>query len=111
MRNLAKFRERIEIQKPAKKLETSGQKTPEWEFVCIRYAQILPKAAAETIRAEQLRAETTHVVVIPSDIEVQNITPNHRIKWGPRILNIVSNINRDGKEIERELEVKERMKT
>ena len=110
MRNLSKFRERIIFQKPAKQTEASGQKVPEWEFVCIRHAQILPKAAAETIRNKQLRAETTHVVVVPSDVEVQGITPKHRILWGTRKLNIITNINRDGQEVERELEVKERMR-
>lgn len=110
MRTLAKYRFRITVQTPAKTTADTGQKKPAWVPFITRYAQILPKAAAEAFRNSQLRAETTHVVVVPSDSQTRQIKPKDRILWGTRKLQILSNTNRDGMEIEREIEAKERIR-
>lgn len=107
-RDLSKFRERVTVQNPNKAAAGSGQLVPAWAVWIKRHAQILPKATAEGIRVGQLRSETTHVVVLPSDAEVQEIKAKDRILWGTRTLHVLGNINRDGKEIERELECRER---
>jgi SPP1 family predicted phage head-tail adaptor len=60
-----------------------------WQTV---WAKIEPLSGRELLQAQQTQAETTHEIVIRY---VSELTPRDRVRFGTRVFEILSIINRD----------------
>lgn len=104
VRPAGKRRQRLAVQANTPTLAGDGSAVDAWATVFSRWAQVLTIRGNEGQKGFQRRADVTHVVRFGYDPDTANITTQHRINWGGRILNIIRAYDPDGlrKEIEAE---------
>jgi SPP1 family predicted phage head-tail adaptor len=67
--------------------------TPVWATSATRSATVQPISSRELIEAGQVRGELTHRVWLRYDSDTSEIAPHDRLKFGSRILEVISVIN------------------
>lgn len=91
-----RLRERVAIQTATVTQNTSGEEISSWATATTVWAQILPGAVSERFSAAagQRASEITHTVRIRYR---SDITPKKRLLWGMRILEILGQMDPDGR--------------
>jgi SPP1 family predicted phage head-tail adaptor len=105
-----KYRNKIIIESPSVSERNAFNEPTEhakenWEYVTTAWAQIMPMSGQELFVAQQIQPQLTHKVRLRY---MPGITSDMRICYGQRILYIESVINKGEKNIELELNCKER---
>jgi SPP1 family predicted phage head-tail adaptor len=81
---------RVEVQSKASNANSYGEDVITWTTVGYRWASIEPLNSKELIEAQQIKSESTHRVKMRYD---SDITPEHRLVFNGRTLEINSLIN------------------
>jgi head-tail adaptor len=81
------LRYRVEIQLNTPIANSYGEKEPVWKTVAVRRADVVDGKGREILRANQVLADLP-VTVLMRGGGCPQLTPEHRIKFGDRILNI-----------------------
>jgi SPP1 family predicted phage head-tail adaptor len=92
---IGSMRERVEIQSLATSRDELGSITETWSELATVWASVRSVSAREYYAARQVNAEVTHRVAIRYRSDV---TPLMRLIWGSRTLEIVSALDKDGRE-------------
>lgn len=103
MDNIGKLRKRIEIQSNTATADAMGQLIPTWTTLDTRFASIEPLTGRELINAQQVNAEITHKVTL----RYYAANSKMRVKYGTRLFEIMSVINKEERNIETQLMCKE----
>lgn len=98
------YRERVTIQANTPAVSDDGQPVAVWSTVGTRAAAIRPVRGGESHVEYQRRAEIDYVIRLRHDSLTVTITPEHRLLWGTRELQIVRAFDRDGRRREIEIE-------
>lgn len=87
-----RLRHRVTVQSASSSTDSFGQPQPSWASVGTYWANVVPLMGKEAERARQIRADVTHTVQmrIPTAI-----TPEMRLSYDSRTLNIVEVVNID----------------
>jgi SPP1 family predicted phage head-tail adaptor len=103
-----KLRHRLTIQQDSgTSLDASGHVTEDWTDVLTVWASVQPVAGLERWRANQMQAETTHLITIRY---LEAVTTKMRgLFQGTRELNFLSVLNVDERNIEMQIQAKERV--
>lgn len=87
-------RVRLDRPKPTAEKDAAGQidlaDESNWQNVASRFARIVPRGGRESFRFQQVRAEVSHLLELPSDSVTRTIDPTWRIKFGSRTFQIDS---------------------
>ena len=95
------FNKRVTIQS----LKTTGQDaynqldvtdSNNWQTYATRWMELIPKGGREFRLAQQQEADLTHLVRFISDSTTRGITPQMRILYDSRLLNVVDSYDVDG---------------
>ena len=78
-----------------------------WETHAVRWAEIQTKGGREFWRVDKIEAEVSHLIRVPYDRLTAAVTPEMRIKFMSRTINIVSAINVDEMREKIEMQCKE----
>lgn len=70
----------------------SAEMAETWTSVGTVWANVEPLSGSELLRAQQTQAETTHQVTIR---HFDELTPRDRVRFGTRLFEILSIVNRD----------------
>ena len=97
---VGRLRHRVELQEATETRGDYGDVTREWSTIATRWAGIEPMSGREIMQADQVNAKLSHRVRMRYDADV---TPAKRLKFGSRIFDISSVINRDEKNAELEV--------
>lgn len=91
-----RLRERVAIQSATVTQNSSGEEIPVWATDATVWASVLPGAVSERFSASagQRASEITHTVRIRYR---DDITPKKRLRWGTRILEILGQMDPDGR--------------
>lgn len=88
-RETRRFRHRITIQQRTKGTNASGEVTDTWSTYATRWADIEPTGARETtVGGRQTVAEVGYRITLHSDAQTRAITPQMRVSYDGRQLNI-----------------------
>lgn len=95
---IGRLTHRVTLQSSSGSADSFGQPSPVWSSVGTYWAQVSPLSGREAERARQVRADTTHTVTMR---DVYAITPEMRLLYGSRVLNVVEvrNIDEADKEL------------
>ncbi len=88
---------KIALQSATTAKDGHGQDIATWAGYATVWASIVPLRGNELLIAQQISAETTHIVTI---YYRSDVTTEHRIKYGARIFEIVSKLNTNEANIE-----------
>jgi len=89
-----KLRHRVIIEQVTSTDDGYGGRSDAWATFATVWASVKPLRGHEYFQAQQMQAKVTHKVKIRY---LQGVTHKMRVKYGSRILNIVSVINPDEK--------------
>lgn len=103
-----KLRHRITIQQDnGTTADASGHATANWQTYATVWASVQPVQGLERWRANQMQAETTHLITIRY---LPDVTTKMRALFqGVRYLNFLSVLNVDERNIEMQIQAKERV--
>lgn len=103
-----KLRHRLTIQtNSGTTQDASGQTTADWTEYRTVWAEIVPTAGLERWRANQMQAETTHLISIR---HLDGVTTKMRgLFQGTRTFEFLSVLNVDERNIEMQIQAKERV--
>lgn len=87
-----KLRHRIDIQRPAGGEDTYGAPDEAWDLFLTAHASVEPRSGLERTEDQAVAAEVTHVVRIRYR---EGVTPDMRVKFGDRVLEIESVVDVD----------------
>lgn len=73
--------------------EVDLSESDSWEVYAVRWAEIQTKGGREFWKVDKVEAEVSHLIRVPYDRLTMGITPEMRIKFMGRIINIVSAID------------------
>ncbi|MFA5991823.1 MAG: phage head closure protein [Candidatus Doudnabacteria bacterium] len=102
--NIGQLRQRIIIETPTTSQDTAGGVTQTWSTFLTVWASVEPLNGHKLFQAKQANADVTGIIKIRYQ---SGIEPNMRVKYGSRILSIVSIINTDERNIELQIMYKE----
>jgi SPP1 family predicted phage head-tail adaptor len=88
--NVGKLRKRVQLQHLARNQDSFGEAVPSYSTYATVWASVEPLQGRELEHAQQISAEVTHRVTIRYNAAV---TPEHRVLYGTRILEIEAVIN------------------
>jgi SPP1 family predicted phage head-tail adaptor len=94
----------IQIQANTVSRSSTGEISRSWATVYQRRAAIEDVTGSEGLRGQALGADITHVVRMRY---LANLSPAMRILHGPKILEIVTILDRDGHHVEHEVHCRE----
>ena len=100
---IGKLRHRVEIQSNTSTADAMGQLIKAWTTVDTRYASIEPLTSRELIIAQQVNLEISHKVTL----RYYPASPKMRVKYGSRLFEILSVINKEERGLETCLMCKE----
>ena len=103
---IGQLRHRLEIQEKRSVMDEWGNQVSEWFTVATAWAAIEPIRGEEYWAAGAQRGETIHRVTMRY---VPGVTPEHRLLFGDRILEIESTLNLEERSRLLELLCKERL--
>lgn len=86
-----RFRERVTIQAPRDVRSTLGETTLQWDDVATVWAYVYAYSGRDVLQAMQVNMIITHKVFIRYR---DGITPEHRLLWRGRILEITAVMER-----------------
>lgn len=92
-----RLRHRVTVQSASTSTDSFGQTQPTWGSVGTYWANVRPLMGKEAERARQVRADATHVVEMRIPV---SITPEMRLSYDSRTLNIVEVVNIDERDRE-----------
>ena len=97
-----RFNKRVTIQQLKTGVEDANNQTDvtdsnNWQTYATRWMELIPKGGREFRYAQQQEADLTHLVRFISDSTTRGITPQMRILFGSRVLNIVDSYDTDGR--------------
>ncbi len=98
------LRHRIAIEQVTVSKDARGQKVETWTVIARPLANVSQTAGREAVQAAQVNAEATWAVTMRF---VPGITTEHRIRFGDRVLEILSVINVGHRDRELEIAAKE----
>jgi SPP1 family predicted phage head-tail adaptor len=88
-----KLQNRVEIQRDDGASQNDlGEHVPAWATYQTVWAQVTPLTGQRLFNAAQVMHDVTHEIRMRWQ-SVAELTPNHRIKWGTRIFEILSIVN------------------
>lgn len=79
----------------------------DWEQVLVAWAAYRDVTGGETVRGRQMEAHTSGLMTLPSTPRTRAISPKMRVRFGGRTLYVVNNLDADGMDRERVLQVSE----
>ncbi len=100
-------RHKISIQSPATTPDAAGQETVTYTEVEAPFAYIGPLRGRERFTAQQVRSDLAARVVVRYSSNYSSIGPDWRIVYGSRTFDVLEVINRDERDRELEILVRE----
>ena len=87
-----KLRHRVQVQSDTVTIDAAGGHSHAFSTVATRWASIEPQGGREFIEAGRVDADVTHIVKMR---HYSGLTPQHRLMYGSRVLNIANVVNMD----------------
>ena len=85
-----RLRHRVVIQEPDNCVDAYGGPSHGWSDVARVFADIRPVRGQERLETLQVSADVTHTVIMRYR---SGVTPKMRIRYGTRLLNVISVLN------------------
>jgi SPP1 family predicted phage head-tail adaptor len=94
MVKIGKMRDRVSIEQEVRISDGQGGSETSWSITDTVWARVSPLRGKEKLEAMKIEAQQIYTVMIRGGVTV---TPQHRLGWGDKILNIRSVSNPDEK--------------
>lgn len=84
-----KYTRRVTVKSATRTANSINEPVPNYSTVyCKRWAQLVPSSAREFVQAQQVEGLVSVILRMRSDSTTRAITPDMRIEFGNRVLNI-----------------------
>lgn len=103
-----RLRHRVELQRAEDGIDGYGEQTPTWRTLATVWAAIEPLTGREYFLANQNNSEVSGRITLRALPDFR-LTPKDRVRYGTRLFDIQSVIERDERSTEWELMVIERV--
>lgn len=102
--NIGKLRHRLELQSATDSTDSYGQPARTWATYATVWGEVVPVSGVEAQTAYQAGVVLTHLVTVRYR---DDVTAQHRIKYGTRYLNIKAVRNQEERGIALEMDAEE----
>lgn len=92
--HIGELRERMVLEAPSRESDGGGGASVTWDEAAVLWAKLTPRSGAESLAHDRVSGSVSHEIVVRYR---EDITPARRLRLGPRVFDIRSAFDPDGR--------------